>query len=560
MGILLKAIPSSEKCFSDEAFASKPLFTKGSVLGGEDFFFELAYTSDDPTHHPKAVMKMELDSPIASLVSFQTVHQVPNMYPALAPALQAKDPNYLRTAPGLYPDLLRPASLEDTVFVPYGQLMSMLVTVSVPKGYPAGEYPITVRFRDWWNRDAVIAEATVTIRVIGVDLPPQDIKVTQWFHCDCIADYYEIEIFGETHWNYIEKFMTTAVKNGLNTILTPIFTPPLDTQVGGERPTVQLIDVTKTADGWEFGFDKLERWVALCNKVGMKYFEVAHLYTQWGVGHAPKVMGYENGEYKKLFGWETDALSDEYRTFLRALLTAFIDKMKALDGADRRCLFHISDEPHFDHLEQYIKVKAQVADILDGYMIMDALSDYEFYKTGALDHPIPANDLIDPFIENKVPHLWTYYCCGQAVNVSNRMLAMPMARTRVIGTQFFKYDIEGFLQWGYNFYYSQNSVHKVNPYECTDGDYFVPSGDCFSVYPGDGGEALETLRIKAFLQALCDLRAMRLAESLCGREAVLALMEEGLDYGITFSKYPIESNYPEQLRERINALIEANAG
>jgi hypothetical protein len=137
------------------------------------------------------------------------------------------------------------------------------------------------------------------------------------------------------------------------------------------------------------------------------------------------------------------------------------------------------------------------------------------------------------------------------------MLAMPMTRTRVIGSQFWKYNIEGFLQWGYNFYYSQNSVHKVNPFECTDGDYFVPSGDCFSVYPGDGGEPLETLRIKAFLQALYDLRAMRLAESLCGRDAVLAAMEEGLDYSITFRKYPIARDYCDKLREKINAMIES---
>ena len=106
--ILLKAIPSSEKCFWDEDFAAKPTFTKGSVLGGEDYFFELAYTSDNPKHVPKAMMKMEVISPIADLLTIQTVHQVPNMYPVLLPAIEANDPNYLRTKPGLYPDLLRP--------------------------------------------------------------------------------------------------------------------------------------------------------------------------------------------------------------------------------------------------------------------------------------------------------------------------------------------------------------------------------------------------------------------------------------------------------------------
>ncbi|MBQ7931384.1 MAG: DUF4091 domain-containing protein, partial [Clostridia bacterium] len=310
-----------------------------------------------------------------------------------------------------------------------------------------------------------------------------------------------------------------------------------------------------TESGWEFGFDKVERWVEMCNRVGVEYFEVAHLYTQWGAGHAPKVVGYENGELKKLFGWETDSLSDEYRTFLRAFLTAFLAKMKSLDGADKRCLFHISDEPGFAHLEQYTKVKAQIADLLEGYTIMDALSDFEFYKTGALSYPIPCNNHIDKFLEAGVPNLWTYYCCGRCVDVSNRFIAMPMARTRVIGTQFWKYNLAGFLQWGYNFWYSQYSVCTINPFQVTDGNYFAPAGDCFSVYPGEGGLPLATLRLKAFTQALYDLRAMKLAESLCGREAVLAAMEEGLDYGITFSRYPTESDYCENLREKINAMI-----
>lgn len=549
MAILMKAVPSSEKCFWDEDFEKKPLFTKGSVLGGEEFFYEIAYTSTSPEHSPKATLHLAIDSPIAELVSVETVEQVPVRVPCYQ---GAKDDNYLRTTPGLYPDLLMPVAPGEQIFVPYGELKSLFVTVRVPAGYPAGEYPVAVKFV--WG-DEVFAESVVTIRVIGADLPKQEIKVTEWFHTDCIASYYELETFSEKHWEYIENFMRTAVENGINTILMPVFTPPLDTAVGGERPTTQLVDVYRTESGWEFGFDKVERWVRMCDKVGVEFFEVSHLYTQWGAGHAPKIVGYVNGERKKLFGWETDSLSDEYRTFLRAFLTAFLAKMKSLNGADKRCLFHISDEPGFDHLEQYTKVKAQIADILEGYPIMDALSDFEFYKTGVLSNPIPCNNHIDKFIEANVPNLWTYYCCGQCVDVSNRFIAMPMERTRVIGTQFWKYNIAGFLQWGYNFWYSQYSISKINPYLVTDGNYFYPAGDGFAVYPGENGKPLTTLHMKAFTQALYDLRAMKLAEALCGREAVLAAMEEGLDYGVTFSRYPTESDYCEKLREKINAMI-----
>lgn len=41
----------------------------------------------------------------------------------------------------------------------------------------------------------------------------------------------------------IGNYMDAAVKCGVNMILTPVLTPPLDTAVGTERPTVQLVDI-----------------------------------------------------------------------------------------------------------------------------------------------------------------------------------------------------------------------------------------------------------------------------------------------------------------------------
>ena len=31
--------------------------------------------------------------------------------------------------------------------------------------------------------------------------------VTEWFHCDCIANYYDLETFSPKHCEYIGKFM-----------------------------------------------------------------------------------------------------------------------------------------------------------------------------------------------------------------------------------------------------------------------------------------------------------------------------------------------------------------
>ena len=41
-------------------------------------------------------------------------------------------------------------------------------------------------------------------------------------------------------------------------LLTPVFTPPLDTAVGGERRTVQLVDVKAEGNQYTFGFANLK--------------------------------------------------------------------------------------------------------------------------------------------------------------------------------------------------------------------------------------------------------------------------------------------------------------
>ncbi len=548
MPIFAKAISALEKCFMDEKYESKAQIERGYALRGEEFAFEIAYTTDDSTFYPKREFLISVESPLKEYITVRTVEQVPVRMACYPDA----DDNYLRKTPGFYPDLLRPVNSGNTAYFTYGELKALYVTVDIPESLAGGDYPIKVSFKNGELEDTASAE--LTLHVIDAVLPEQKLKVTEWFHADCIANYYEIETFSDKHFDYIGKFMKCAVKNGINMILMPVFTPPLDTAIGGERRTTQLVGVRETEAGWEFDFTLLERWVELAKECGVKYHEIAHFYSQWGAAFAPKIVGYDkNGEFKKLFGWHTPALSDEYRGFLNAFIPALLGKLKEL-GIDKDCVFHISDEPALEHLENYSKAREQVAGLLDGYVIMDALSDFEFYKTGALSNPIPSNDHIVPFLEAGVENLWTYYCCGQGKDVSNRFVAMPMARTRIMGAQMWKYNIAGFLQWGYNFYSSQNSVDPINPFAYADNDYFVPAGDTYAVLPGPGGEPWETLHMKGFTMALQDMRAMDLAAELTSREEVLAIIDP--DGEMTFSKYPQSAEWLLGMREKINEVIE----
>ncbi|MBE6698557.1 MAG: DUF4091 domain-containing protein [Ruminococcaceae bacterium] len=540
-------ISSLEKCFPDQKTEDFARLSALSVLNNERFSVQLLHRSE-PDHAGRAIVRIE-----GALAPFASVRNVKNIPVDIPTFPGCDDGNYLRLEPGLYPDLLQPLHYGGAVSIMKDQTQSAWIEFDLDGSVAAGKYPTAVVLVDGLGNE--VARESFEVTVIGASLPEQELILTQWFHCDCLANYYRVDAWSEEHWRIVENFAATAHKNGINLLLTPIFTPALDTMVGGERTTVQLIDVCKNGDAYTFDFAKLDRWIDMCDRVGIKYFEIAHLFTQWGAAHAPKVMATVDGEYKKIFGWETCATGEEYSTFLRTFLGEFLAHMKAR-GDDSRCFFHISDEPNAEQLESYKAAKAVVADLLEGYPIMDALSNFEFYQQGIVPLPIPSNNHVDPFIEAGVQGLWTYYCCGQCVNVSNRLMAMPSWRNRSIGYQMYKYDIAGFLQWGYNFYNTCGSTDPLNPFVDACGEYWVPGGDTYSVYPGTDGTAWESLRIIVFHEALQDIRALKLAEQYYGKDAVVAAMEEVLGE-VRFDKCAHDAKSILDMREKINGMIAA---
>lgn len=517
-----------------------PQMERIRVLRGERICFALLATpvsGEVRSLH----LNVNIDAPVQAQLF--AVEQVPVR---LAHYPDAFDDDYLGHEPGLYPDLLRPVK---EIALSGGQLSQMLVEAEIPEDFAPGEYTFRVTFS---KNGEQVAKVCVTVEIIDAILPPQTLTFTQWMHYDCIATEYNVKIFSPRHWKLIENFIRGAVHSGINALLTPVFTPPLDTEVGKERPTVQLVDVNVSDGAYRFGFDKLKRFCRLAKRCGIRELEISHLFTQWGAEHAPKIMATVDGEYRRLFGWETDAASPEYVRFLRTFLPELKEKLDEF-GYRGHYFFHISDEPNAKHLESYKRARDTVYDLICDHPVRDALSHYEYYEKGLVSAPIPATNHADEFVAHGVPDLWVYYCCSQGKGSSNRFIAMPGHRTRILGAQMFKAGVTGFLQWGYNFYYTQFSRAQIDPFLITDGNYFAPAGDTFSVYPGKDGTPLHSVREAHFYMGLCDMRAMELAAERVGRERVIAEIDR---LGkVDFMHYPTDPAFPDALRERINDLI-----
>lgn len=537
-----KLVSSLEKVFFRD-MEQLPEQTRGSMLKNEIYSFQLVGWCDR-SYQQKEPCFYELRSQLLPYITVKAVGYIPNMVPTLE---MDADEDYITKTPGLFPDPLldTPGNCFELVSM---QTRALWISVA-PEGALSGTFPITIELFDREHKP--IDEQTYTIQIIDAELPELPIPNTGWFHGDCIAKLHNVEMMSEEYFAITEKFLEVYTRFGHNTILTPIVTPPLDTAVGKERLTNQLVDITVENGVYRFGFGKLDRWIRMCRKHGIRYFEMAHLFTQWGAEHAPKIMARVDGEYRRIFGWETDAKSEEYRSFLSEFLPALVAYLKET-GVFENCFFHVSDEPIPAHQVYYGANKELLCRYIPEGQLIDALSDYSFYEKGLIKCPVVCNDHIKSFQEHGVTSLWTYYCMAQRKDVANRFMAMPSSRSRILGAQLYKNEIKGFLQWGFNFWFAAGSQKVIDPHADPTADGNFPGGDSFLVYPLDeNGEVGLSIRLYVFNEAMQDLRALTLLETLSSRENVLKLLQDvvGMDC------YPRSRDYILSLREAVNQEI-----
>ena len=537
-------LDSMAKMFYDEEPVESIEGECPSFFVNEVFSVQLGIKSTDESDNDQA--EIEIGGLLAPFTRLREVVSVPVRYAGKA----RHTGEYLRKAPGLFPDLLKDIK-DGKLRLISGYWQALHFTFDLRNAGKTklnfGKNNLIVTIKTEGNE----YKKEIELEVLRGELPRLSIYHTEWFHADCLADYYGVESLSERHWEIMANFIRHYGKSGMNTILVPTFTPPLDTEVGGERTTVQLVEVHKNGSSYSFIFDKVKRFIDICLESGIEYFEIAHLFTQWGANAAPKVMAYTEGELQKIFGWETDSEGEEYMDFLSDYLPSLTKKLDEW-GLNGRVFFHLSDEPDENCIEKYSRLRKRIAPFLGGYPILDAVSRYSFVERGIVDRPVPGNNHLEPFLENKVKGLWTYYCCAQGDKVPNRFMSMPSARNRIMGVLLYYFDIKGFLHWGYNFYNSQYSIEHINPYAVTDAGGAFQAGDAFLVYPGVDGKPEDSLRMMALNEGFQDYRALVKYEEKVGREEVISLIERLFGGKLSMENYPASYKYIEDLRKTIN--------
>ena len=204
------------------------------VLKGERASYQIAYAMDNSLEY-----KFELESDIKEHLNIYKIGCVPVTRAIHFPRAM-KDDNYISTEGGMYPDVLFPFE-GDTI---RAEFYFQGIWIETDDKIPAGKHKIKVRI----SNEEESVSTTLKLEVLDLELPAQELTYSINVHGDSIANYYNLEVFSEEFWSMFEKFVKISTKYGSNAFMVPVITPPLDTQIGGERLTVQLVDIYK--DGY----------------------------------------------------------------------------------------------------------------------------------------------------------------------------------------------------------------------------------------------------------------------------------------------------------------------
>jgi hypothetical protein len=537
-GWRFRFVDALDKVFPDEtpaAVGRGPL----TVLAGEPAALQLAVLPPEGIDRGHDALRVEVEGVDAALHSVELV-------PCLLVAYPGHDAGYVRDSPGLYPDLLIPVG--DGIVEPFVGAWRAIWIDLLPAA--AGPYRVRVRVRHAARGD-VLFDESLDLEVLDAELPALDIVNSNWLHADALADAYGDEVFGEHHWSAIDAFVASAARMRVNSLLVPVWTPPIDTEPGRRRRPAQLLDVRRDGGAYAFGFAQVDRWLGILRRHGIAHLEVPHLFTQWGAAAAPAIDAVVDGRLEQIFGWDTPSTDPEYRRFLEHMIPAL---RRHLDGAWPRgeVVFHVSDEPEPAHAAGYRAARGVVADLLAGAQVRDAVSDPAYLESGLIELPIAATDSVEPFLAAGVDDLWVYFCVTQNRDVANRFIGMPSARQRIIGPQVFAAGVRGLLHWGFNFYYSSRARRFVDPFTDTSAGGTLLAGDPFAVYPGPGRRPWESIRHRVAAQAMDDHRALQFVRDTGGPEVALAALD---GQARSFRAPDVATRDIRSMRDRIHAAI-----
>lgn len=386
----------------------------------------------------------------------------------------------VRQAPGDFPD-----PLLDRPFVPLraNEAQPIFITVRPRPGVRPGTYRLPLRV-EW-----PVGELTrwLEVRVYAVDFPPQTrLWFTNWFNASHFARYHGVPEWGNEHFRWMRLYARLMREQHQNVLLVPL----------------SLVQVFQRPDGrFRFDFERFDRFVATFEAEGAaERLELSHLGGR-------KTGRWEDPEFVASPQWAThEQTGEQVEVPLETFLQGVRDHLKAT-GRLSRSMLHIADEPIPVNVESWKTLSERVHQAVPDLPRVDAIHVPNL--EGHLEVWVPQLNYFAQWLDTyrqrqrEGNEIWFYTAWVPQDKWPNRLIDLPLIKTRILHWMNVRYGATGFLHWGWNHWG-----------DVMTGDLQSP-GDAFIVYPGPAA----SLRFEAQRDGIEDAELLWLAAEVAGRLA-----------------------------------------
>ena len=338
----------------------------------------------------------------------------------------------VRQAPARFPDYLME---ERQLDIDKGVYQGVWFTLSIPENAEAGDYSGIVNIKSNQGAQSI----PIHVVVYPLTLPSaRHLKITEWYTTRKFKELHGIEEeYSEAWFDMLRKYADNMVSHRQN-----IFQVPMNS-----------ISIVKAQNGdLEFDFSRFDQIAQIFWNTGrMDYLETGELAkfeTDWyGSGIVLKdfkVINKVNGEKTTMPGTEV----------VPFLLPAFESHLRQ-KGWLKKTLFHVKDEPTLVNSLSWRKMSRYIHKYAPDLIRIDAIETTNVF--GDIEIAIPKLDYLganyDIYKQGQQDgaELWLYTVgIYQGSLYPNKTIDMPVIDSRILHWINYKYDLSGYLHWGWN--------------------------------------------------------------------------------------------------------------
>lgn len=456
----------------------------------------------------------------ATVFSLLPVWVEKNTGPAGYTAFPGDDTEHvILTAPFYVYDVIVP--LKDGVQSIYPAKSAFYLRFDVESACIPGEYRFILSITSKSEKQIQIP---ILLHVYSAEIPVNiTLKTSNWFNLQNIALRHNCELWSEEFWKMTKQYVALMERVHQNCFLLPF----------------SAVECHRENEKWTFNFNHAKRLIEIFIRHGMQILECGPVVRQIFLGDA---------HFHLLIDDSIRAISNEGLLFIEEFYKA-LHHFLLETGYLELCIFHVADEPFDSSIREYEALADQIKRLIPTARLVDAVCTSSIKKYP--DIPIPDEKRYEEdysvFAEiQKQREVWFYTCALPGGKFCNRLLDIPLIKTRIMYWGAAKYRLSGYLHWGFNCYrLGQNPYTDLCPrFSAVHEERYLPPGDTHLVYPGPEGP-YSSVRLEQIRKGIEDFEI--LTKALIHRETdATAVLERGMS---GFSEVCSADDFPQIYRD-----------